>query len=63
MTAALIREHPALREVIGGAPTNWACCRFATKLRQHRDVLTACFDACAEGLRGGEPGFWTRRSD
>src|SRR5438874_11794209 len=47
-TAALIREHPALREVIDGAPTNWALCRFATKLRKNRDVLAACFDACAE---------------
>lgn len=56
-TAALIREHPALREVIGGAPTNWACCRFATKLRQHRNVLAACFDACAGSLRDVNPDF------
>lgn len=56
-TAALIREHPALREVLGGAPTNWACCRFATKLRQNRKVLGACFDACAEALREVNPDF------
>lgn len=56
-TAALIREHPALREIIGGAPTNWACCRFATKLRQNRHLLSACFDACAEALRGVDPDF------
>src|SRR5438128_1972379 len=42
-TAALVREHPALREILGGAPTNWACCRFASKLRQHRGVLASCF--------------------
>jgi hypothetical protein len=56
-TAALIREHPALREVLGGAPTNWALCRFATKLRKHRKVLDTCFDACAEALREVHPDF------
>src|SRR5581483_11538376 len=56
-TAALIREHPALREVLGGSPTNWACCRFATKLRKHREVLGVCFDACAEALREVNPDF------
>jgi hypothetical protein len=56
-TAALIREHPALREILGGAPTNWALCRFATKLRQHREVLGVCFDACAVSLREVNPDF------
>ena len=32
-TARLIAEHAALREVIGGAPSHWACYRFAAKLR------------------------------
>jgi hypothetical protein len=54
-TAAPIREHPALRDVLGGAPTNWACCRFATKLRKNRGVLAGCFDACAEALREVNP--------
>jgi hypothetical protein len=56
-TAALIREHPALRDVLGGAPTNWALCRFATKLRKNREVLSVCFDACAASLREIHPDF------
>jgi hypothetical protein len=40
-TARLIAEHDALREVIGGAPSHWACYRFAAKLRQYDAMLTA----------------------
>jgi hypothetical protein len=40
----LIDEHAALRDAIGGAPSQWACYRFATKLREHGDALTACID-------------------
>src|SRR6202167_1958735 len=36
--ARLIAEHAALREAIGGAPSNWACYRFAAKLREHGDM-------------------------
>src|ERR1700693_2305917 len=43
-TARLIAEHAALREVIGGAPSHWACYRFAAKLRDHGGMLTACLD-------------------
>ena len=35
-TVALVREHAALREAIGGSgepPSHWACYRFAAKLR------------------------------
>jgi hypothetical protein len=38
-TARLIAEHDALREVIGGAPSQWALYRFAAKLREHGDHL------------------------
>src|SRR5579859_1747399 len=38
-TARLIAEHAALREAIGGAPSNWACYRFAKKLREHGNML------------------------
>src|SRR6266516_3754154 len=41
-TAALIAEHAALREALGGAPSVYACYRFATKLREHKPVLDAC---------------------
>src|SRR5262249_48595180 len=34
-TARLIAEHSALREAMGGAPSHWACYRFAAKLREH----------------------------
>jgi hypothetical protein len=34
-TVALVREHAALREAIGGeVPSVYACYRFATKLRR-----------------------------
>ena len=44
-TARLIAEHAALRDAIGGAPSQWACYRFATKLREHGDALARCIDA------------------
>jgi hypothetical protein len=60
-TTRLIAEHAALREAIGGAPSHWACYRFATKLREHTDMLTACIDrvlaTCTPLTR-----TWARRS-
>ena len=44
-TARLIAEHDALRDAIGGAPSQWACYRFAVKLREHGDALANCIDA------------------
>jgi hypothetical protein len=41
-TARLIAEHDALRASISGAPSYWACYRFAAKLREHGDMLAAC---------------------
>lgn len=41
-SARLIAEDAALREAGGGAPSQWACYRFAAKLREHGDMLTAC---------------------
>lgn len=37
-TARLIAEYAALREVIGGAPSQWALYRFTAKLREHSAV-------------------------
>jgi hypothetical protein len=54
-TARLIAEHAALREVIGGTPSNWACYRFAAKLRVHGDMLTACIDRVLATLRDAHP--------
>jgi hypothetical protein len=53
--ARLIAEHAALRDAIGGAPSQWACYRFATKLREHGDMLTACIDGVLAKLRDAKP--------
>jgi transposase len=54
-TARLIAEHVALREVIGGAPSHWACYRFAAKLREHNDMLTSCIEQVLATLRAAHP--------
>jgi hypothetical protein len=56
-TARLIAEHDALRDAISGAPSQWACYRFATKLRQNRPALDACLTALAASLRAQMPEF------
>lgn len=54
-TARLIAEHDALRDAIGGAPSQWACYRFAAKLREHGDALATCIDAVLAKLRDAKP--------
>lgn len=54
-TARLITEHAALRAAIGGAPSHWACYRFAAKLRQHEAMLTACIAKVLAGLHAAHP--------
>jgi hypothetical protein len=54
-TTRLIAEHDALREAIGGAPSQWACYRFAVKLRQNKPALDACLTALAASLRAQYP--------
>ncbi len=54
-TARLIGEHAALREAIGGAPSQWACYRFAAKLREHGGPLAVCIDAVLAKLRTAKP--------
>ncbi len=51
-TARLVKEHPTLREILGCAPSHWACYRFAKQLRV-RDgwALTVCIDRVLAGLR------------
>jgi len=56
-TAALIAEHAALRQAIGGAPSVYALYRFATKLRQHKSLLDACLARVTEGLRVELPEY------
>jgi transposase, IS5 family len=54
-TARLIAEHAVLRGVIGGTPSHWACYRFAAKLREHDDMLTACIDRVLATLKEAHP--------
>ncbi len=56
-TVALIAEHDALRQAIGGAPSVYACYRFATKLRQHKPLLDACLDRVTASLRTELPQY------
>jgi hypothetical protein len=56
-TARLIAEHAALRDAIGGAPSQWACYRFAAKLREHGDALANCIDRVLAKLHAARPGM------
>jgi len=49
-TAALIGEHVALQDALGGAPSVYACYRFATKLREHKPILDATLARLVESL-------------
>jgi hypothetical protein len=50
-TAALIAEHAGLQGALGGAPSVYACYRFATKLRENRPILDSCLAALVQSLR------------
>jgi hypothetical protein len=56
-TVRLIAEHAALREAVGGAPSHWACYRFAAKLREHDGMLTACIDRVLASLQAALPAM------
>jgi len=56
-TTALIAEHHALREAIGGAPSEWAVYRFMAKLRNHHDLLTSCIERVLAKLAEAHPGM------
>lgn len=53
--ADLIAEHPGLEATLGGAPSHWACYRFARKLRAERERIADCLDALAASLREHYP--------
>lgn len=57
--ADLIAEHPGLEAALGGAPSHWACYRFARKLRAEREVLAGCLDSLAASLREQYPDMGT----
>src|SRR5437764_403970 len=54
-TARLIAEHQGLQDALGGAPSEWACYRFSTKLRDNKPLLDATLDRLASALRDGMP--------
>jgi DDE family transposase len=49
-TARLIAEHAALRNALGGSPSEWACYRFTVKLRENAPALSACLNRVAASL-------------
>ena len=55
--AALIAEHPGLQDVLGGAPSCWACYRFTVKLRENEPALADCLDAVITALQAELPGM------
>ena len=57
-TVRLVAEHAALRTALGcedATPSEWACYRFAAKLRAHKPLLDACIDAVTARLRDAHP--------
>ena len=56
-TAALIGEHAALQEALGGCPSVYACYRFTIKLRKHRPLLDACLERVTASLREELPEY------
>ena len=57
-TVALVREHDALREAIGGeCPSVYAAYRFAAKLRAYSDLLDTCIARVLDRLHRENPDF------
>ena len=57
-TVRLVAEHAALSAALGcedAAPSEWACYRFAAKLRAYKPLLDACIDGRARPAARGEP--------
>src|SRR5438046_2345592 len=43
-TARLVADHAGLRDLLGCAPSHWACYRFTRTLRAHSAALADCMD-------------------
>jgi hypothetical protein len=54
-TVALVKDHAALRDVLGAIPSVDAAYRFTVKLRAHGDTLAACIAAVIAALREAHP--------
>ena len=53
--ARLVAEHPALQDVLGCAPSQWAAYRFTGTLRKHSELLADCLDRVLGALRERYP--------
>jgi IS5 family transposase len=56
-TARLIAEHDALQAALGGCPSEWACYRFATKLRAQKPLVDATLSNVVAALRSESPEY------
>jgi hypothetical protein len=57
-TVRLVGEHAGLQlalDCADGVPSEWACYRFARKLREHGGMLARCIDAVTVALREANP--------
>ena len=55
-TVRLVREHDGLIAALGGhIPSEWACYRFASKLRAHSDLLDSCIARVLARLSAAMP--------
>ena len=57
-TVRLVREHAALQAALGcegDVPSEWACYRFAAKLRAYGDLLDACIARVLATLKAHTP--------
>jgi hypothetical protein len=55
--ARLVADHAGIQACLECAPSQWACYRFATKLREHSAVLADCLAAVLDALRTELPGM------
>jgi hypothetical protein len=51
----LVRDHAALRDVLGAAPSDDAAYRFTKKLREHNAPLASCLEETLAALHGIKP--------
>jgi Transposase DDE domain len=51
----LVRDHAALRDVLGAAPSDDAAHRFTRKLREHNAPLASCLEETLAALHGLKP--------
>ena len=55
-TVRLVAEHPGLQAVLGCAPSQWACFRFARQMRERDDwALSQCVEDVLASLRREHP--------